>query len=462
MAAPCPECGRLQRRIADLEAENTRLRDELERCQRAGKRQAAPFSKGPPIENPKTPGRKAGAAHGRHGHRQPPAPEHIDETYEAPLPCVCPYCCGPVIGDDVVPQFQTEVPLRPRVRQFNVYRGHCATCRVPLQGRHPLQTSDALGAAASQIGPEAQAAIVYLNKHAGLSYGKIADALKTLCGVPLTRGACAQIVLRAGERLASAYAEIQEQLRRSPVITPDETGWRIGGQPAWLHGWVGVGVTCYHIGPGRSADALMQVIGADWSGYLTHDGAASYDRFEWAGHQQCQAHVLRRAHEMEAAASGRARVFPRQVIDLLQESLAVRDQFATAAPSAAERQAAQEDFTGRLFDLTERRRQNAANEQLATHLYAHGEQWFQFLVHPEVPATNYQAEQALKPAVVNRKVWGGNRTPAGAKAQEVTMSVLQTCKQRALDVVSYISQTMCGLACSLFAAAPQTSAGEVK
>jgi hypothetical protein len=42
-----------------------------------------------------------------------------------------------------------------------------------VQGRHPLQTSEALGAAAAQLGPDAQAAVVELNKQSGLSHGKV-------------------------------------------------------------------------------------------------------------------------------------------------------------------------------------------------------------------------------------------------------------------------------------------------
>jgi len=450
MDDPCPECERLRQRVADLEAQLARLTRLLEQSQRAGKRQAAPFSKGPPKEQPKTPGRKAGDAHGTHGHRPPPPPEQIDECYEAPLPDTCPHCGGPVVERDIVPQYQTEIPRQPRHRQFNVHRGHCQGCGAHLQGRHPLQTSDALGAAASQLGPDAQAAIVYLNKHAGLSHGKVAGAFATLFGITLTRGACAQVVLRAADRLALAYEAIQERLRDSPVITPDETGWRIRGQSAWLHAWVGAGVTCYHIGPERGAAALQQVIGVDWSGTLVHDGWASYDQFPQACHQQCQAHVLRRAHELEQTAPGRAKVFPRQVISLLQGSLAARDDLAKRGATAAERQQVHDDFTARLLELTERPRANAANERLAAHLYGHGEQWFAFLLDPSLPATNYQAEQALRPAVVNRKVWGGNRTEAGAQAQAVTLSVLQTCKQQAQRALEYVSRTLCGFIGSLF------------
>jgi transposase len=45
-----------------------------------------------------------------------------------------------------------------------------------------------------------------------------------------------------------------------------------------------------------------------------------------------------------------------------------------------------------------------SNEANARHLWNHGEQWFMFLIDPSLPATNYQAEQVIRPAVVNRKV----------------------------------------------------------
>jgi len=451
MAEPCPGCLRLQQEVAELKARIEQLERALEQALRAGKRQAAPFAKKPPKTEPEKPGRKAGEQHGQHGHRPPPPPEQIDECYEALLPHACPHCGGAVQESAVVRQYQTEIPRQPIVRQFNIHRGQCRCCGTPLQGRHPLQTSDAVGAAASQVGPDAQAAVVYLNKHAGLSYGKVAHVCDTLFGITLSRGACAQIVRRAGQRLQPAYQEIQQRLQNSEVITPDESGWRIGGHSVWLHAWVGdEGVTCYHIDPKRSADALERVLGSDWSGLFVHDGWASYDRFADACHQQCQAHLLRRAHHLEEAAVGRAKEFPRQVIDLFQESLRVRDQFALQPPDLDRREQAFEEFVDRLDALSARPRANAAHERLVAHLRKHLPQWFLFLINPAVPATNYRGEQALRPAVVNRKVWGGNRTAAGAQAQAVTMSVLQTCKQQAQDALCYLSQTLRGVVTSLF------------
>jgi hypothetical protein len=44
------------------------------------------------------------------------------------------------------------VPVRGHVRRFRVAVGRCGRCGRRAHGRHPLQTSDALGAAAAQVG----------------------------------------------------------------------------------------------------------------------------------------------------------------------------------------------------------------------------------------------------------------------------------------------------------------------
>src|ERR1700704_1883785 len=293
------------------------LQKRIEELERSAKRQAAPFSKGQPKKNPKKPGRKKGDQHGDHAHREVPPPERVDETLDASLPEQCPNCGGDVVEDHLDQQFQTEIPRQPIVREFRIHCGHCQKCGKHLRGRHPLQTSDATGAAQSQLGADAQAAIVYLNKRAGMSHGKIADTFDKFFGITLTRGACAQVVVRAGQILQPVYEQIKERIIDSEHLTPDETGWRIGGRPAWLHGWVGDdGATLYAIDPQRSADVLEKVIGIDWSGSMTHDGFSSYERFEDVAHQQCVDHALRRARGLVDKQVGAAKIFPQQVIDL--------------------------------------------------------------------------------------------------------------------------------------------------
>src|SRR6185437_4900306 len=93
----------LRAEVERLRQEDERLRRELEEArarldpaQRQSRRQAAPFSKGPPGSQPERPGRKSGTARGRHGHRPPPSPAAVDEVLEALLPHAGPRCGGSV------------------------------------------------------------------------------------------------------------------------------------------------------------------------------------------------------------------------------------------------------------------------------------------------------------------------------------------------------------------------------
>lgn len=440
------------RTIEQLQQANRELQERLDEAERTAKRQAAPFSKGEPKKRPKKPGRKKGEQHGDHAHREPPPTERVDETLDAPLPEQCPDCGGPVIEDHLDKQFQTDIPRRPIVREFNIHCGRCSKCGKHLRGRHKLQTSDATGAAQSQLGADAQATIVDLNKRAGMSHGKIADTFHNLFGIDVSRGACAQVVLRAGQILQPVYEQIKEHIKRSKHLDPDETGWRIGGHLVWLHGWVGDdGATLYAIDPQRSAAVLEKVIGIDWSGSMTHDGFSSYERFEDAIHQQCLDHALRRARTLLDKHSGAAAIFPRQVIELFTGSLRLRDRLDAGNADGDRRGRVYEDYVERLCALTERPRLNAENERFAKHLYNHGASWFMFLLDPSIPATNHRAEQALKTPIVNRKVWGGNRTDAGGEAQAIVCSVLQTCKNRAIDSFNYLRNAFHGVLGNLFA-----------
>src|SRR5713226_217515 len=264
----------------------------------------------------------------------------------------------------------------------------------------------------------------------------------TLFGIDLTRGASAQINLRVAARLEPDYQRILNEVQTSAQIAADETGWRIGGHPAWLHVWVADRATAYGIDSQRSAAVLERVIGADWDGILSHDGFAAYGRFEEAVHQQCAAHVLRRAQELLDTATRGAVRFPRQVIALFTDAIHQRNGFLRGEMSLEELQDQREAFDERLLALAGRSRTVPEAERLAKHLWNHAGEWFAFVTDPTIEATNWQAEQAIRPAVVNRKVWGGNRTAAGAHAQGILMSVLETCRRQTYSTIDYVSQTL--------------------
>jgi transposase len=490
--------GGLRAENAVLRAENERLRGQVDELRRASKRQAAPFSKGDPKRDPKRSGRKSGEQYGTKAHRR--VPDRVDEEIDVPLPDGCPCCGGELDLERVADQYQEDivVPVRAHVRRFRVATGRCRRCGKRAQGRHPLQTSDALGAAGAQVGPHAVALAAQLNKELGLPVAKAARVLLQLGGLSVTAGGLHQALARLAGAATPTYEALIEGVRNSMAVAADETGWRVAGIRQWLWAFVGDGVTVYLIADGRGYDQACVVLGADYAGVLERDGWAPYRRFEHASHQTCLAHLLVRCGELIAdSKAGQARV-PHAVRRLLLDALALRDAHADAlkpdrrdvdvidghaveidpigghviddraavAPLAlpaprsdarevladepvddkiAAARAAQSLATGRadlqarLDTLLAGSPTHDPNRKLLGHLANESENLLTFLDTPGVQATNWRAEQAIRPAVVNRKHWGGNRTWHGADSQQVLMSVIRSARQQDADPVALLA-----------------------
>lgn len=266
---------RLARRVAALEARVAELTQRLEEAQRAGKRQAAPFARGEPVEDPKPPGRPPG-----HPGTYRMAPAHVDETLRVPLDG-CPHCGGPVEDRREHEQFVTELPpVRPHVRRYITESGYCRRCGRRVRSRHPDQISQATGAAGAQVGPHVVALAAALKHGFGVPYRKVAGVLGAHFGVRVTAGALVVAEHRLAARAEPAYQALVRGVRQSAVVHVDETGWRIGGQGAWLWVFCTRQVTVYAIRQSRGAAVVQELLGVRFAGVLTSDCFLAYDPFE--------------------------------------------------------------------------------------------------------------------------------------------------------------------------------------
>jgi transposase len=426
------ERARVERERARLERENAGLKDELEAARRVSARQAAPFSKGAPKRRPRRPGRKPGAAYGRRGHRTVPAV--VQEIHDVPLPGACPTCGGAVVETGVAAQYQEDLPpVHPVVRRFDLHLGCCTTCHQRIQPRHALQTSDALGAAAVQLGPHAVALAVRLNKQFGVSFGKIATLFRERFGLHVTASAIVRALHRVAAKGQPTYAALCDTVRTSDVVVPDETGWKVGGLLQWLWVFATTMTTVYRICPGRGFEEAATVLGVDFAGGLTRDGWAPYRQFTKAFPQTCLGHLLRRCRLLQRD-HPRAR-FPARIARILHHALRVRDRRAAGTMSAHGVDVARGHLFQQVLDALSDPGTIPEIQRFARHLTVELPALFSFLVDPALHATNWSAEQALRPAIITRKVCGGgNRSPHGAHTQQIVASILRTAHQRQLDV----------------------------
>jgi transposase len=421
------EVRRLREKNEQLQRKNERLQKELEEARRSLKRQTAPFSRRKKKPNPKPNGRKSGAAHGKH-HRRP-VPQSVDETYKAPLPERCP-CGGAAIQDQIKPQYQEEIVRKKIVRRLDVEVGHCACCGKRLQGRHPLQTSDALDAAQVQLGPEALTLAVHLNKQVGISYGNAAAVLRMGYGLEVSRGGLCRAIARMGKKTEPTYQALVKAVRQEMVVGIDETGWRVEAVLRWM--WVAVSeqITVYAIMPGRGYAQAKALIGEDYAGVLVHDGYSVYYHFAKALHQSCLGHLVRRCRELVEIVSATAAAFPLAVLDQLTKALAVQDRYEAGEISLHGQFTAAGRIESQMDGLLEKNYRTEANRRLAKHLAHEFPHLFTFLHCPGVEATNNRTEREIRPAVRARQLCGGSRTWNGARTQQNLTSVLRTCQKQ--------------------------------
>ncbi len=424
---------RLEDENARLREENARLHKELETAQRAAKRQAAPFSRGKRKSPPKSPGRKSGKQYGQHRRRL--IPDHVDEQIAVAVPEKCPECSGALTVERIEPQYQEEIVRSTWIRRFDIPICRCAQCGKRVQGRHPLQTSDAIGAAAVQVGPEALTLGVLMNKSQGLPHADVAAILKQGFHLRMSRSGICRAIQRVARKAEATWHALRETARRSQLAHMDETGWKVDAQLRWLWAVVTEQITYCEILPGRGFAQAAGILGAEYAGWLIHDGWRIYYKFLKAAHQSCVAHLIRRCRDMAEVATPVAAGFPLAVKALLEQGLSLRDRYLEQKISLHGLWTATGQLEAKLDRLLARNYREPANRRLAKHLLHERPYLFTFLYCPGlVDATNNLAERVMRILVMIRKNWGGNRTENGARAQAILTSVLCTARQQDQDV----------------------------
>jgi hypothetical protein len=315
------------------------------------------------------------------------------------------------------------------VIEHQVIKRWCPKCERWQQPRLDLR-GQVLGQ--GRIGVRIASLLAYLRTELRLPVRAIVHYLETVHGLRLSAGEVVELLHQVQQGLNGAVAAVHAQVRASPVVQADETGWREAGQNSYL--WTfstpgPEGVRYYLYDPHRSGEVVERVLGEDFGGHLVSDFYAAYNRYP-ARHQRCWVHLLRDLHELQEAHAEDAEVqtWAQAVRALYEEAQRFLSTPDPPPPEARERKYAelveQVDQLGLPFAPAPFKRHPCW--ALCKRLLRHRDELFQFVQVEGLPAHNNLAERSLRPLVVMRKISGGTRSPRGSRTRLALASLLGT------------------------------------
>jgi transposase len=448
----------LLKRIAELEAEISRLRVENERMQSqlaAARKNSSTSSKPPssdflqatatPDNDRKRGGRKRRRG-GQPGHprheRTPFRPERIDDTYEY-FYTACPDCGGRLCGSrepDRVIQ-QAELVSQPiRVDEHRALAQWCASCRKTHRTTLPPEV-----VCAGLVGPRLTALVGYLKGACHASYTTVADFFGDVLGLPLSTGQLVKLTGKLTDALDPMYEELCTALPKQSYVGADETGHPENGRNLWT--W------CFHtpgedpfalfrIDPSRGAEVIRQMLGAEFAGVLGCDYFSAYRKFlrETSVRMQfCWAHLIRDVRFLTTLPDQVTRRFGERLLARIGALFRAWHRRGTGSAAVSRRLARCRDAFLRIVRRPPRRAEARA---IAQRFREHDDEYFQFLQCPNVEPTNNASERTERFVVIDRKITQGTRGQRGRRWCERIWTAVATCTRQGRSLFQFLLQAV--------------------
>jgi transposase len=346
----------------------------------------------------------------------------------------CPDCGTALSGGWVHKTREViEVPVVPaQVTEHVLVGRQCPQCN---QAKVPKVELEGVVAGEQRLGINLVSLIVTLKEEARLPVRQIKWYLHTVHQLDLSVGCIIDLCQRVAHKAKEPVEQIRDQIRTSPVVHADETGWRQDGNNGYV--WIFCSPTaCYFIRAGRSKAVVDMVLGENSWPVLVTDFYAAYNHYPGL-HQRCWSHLLRDIHELKV-------VFPDdQSLDrwaqgvhaLFLEAKVIKAQLVQSKANEADCCSAQLRLEEMLLRLCRPYLgdEGAVQGRLCRRIERHIKELFVFVARAEVPADNNAAERGLRHLVTSRKISGGTRSDKGSETKMILSSLFGTWRLQQLN-----------------------------
>lgn len=383
-------------------------------------------------------GRKPGGQPGHRGHtlKQVEKPDHT-QTHGLET-CTCGRCGGVSLKDAPVLDYECRQVFDLPPMQLEVTEHRAEIKRCPVSGLSVRAAFPAGVEAPVQYGPHFRGLMLYLSNQQILPFERLRQVCKDLFEQPLSRGTLATINARASEALAPVEQAIIQGLTQSPALHADESGLRVAGKLHWLHVVSTALLTFFGVHGHRGAEA-MDALGVlpHCLCWLIHDFWKPYFKYE-ALHALCNQHLLRELKFLfQQCGEIWADELSRFLLDWKNDPR-TKDGLEEEVFHHAHRHYRAILARGRKDHPRREPGQKRTEQDKATNLLDRLEDYdlsvLAFLLDPNVPFTNNQAEQDIRMIKVKQKISGCFRTLEGARCFARIRGYLSTCRKQGINL----------------------------
>jgi transposase len=384
-----------------------------------------------PASKPKS-GRTRGGQPGHDKHERALIPTEQCQDVVACVPTACRRCGKELTGTDPAPlRHQVwELPeIQPIVTEYQQHRLLCS-CGCSTCGELPQ------GVPTGQAGPRLIAFAGLLMACFRQSKRRAAQFLSMILNQPASAGWMVLLQNRAAEAVQPAYDELAGQLAAQTILNIDESPTKEGPAKAWVWTFVAATFTVFACRTSRAADVLKELLGAAFGGVIHCDRARmywSFGRLQW-----CWAHLKR---DFQALIDGPCATGKRLGHDLMRptkELFALWKKVRDGTMSRHTFRRRMQPIRQQVDALLLRGYFNARTHNFCKELVEHGENLWTFIDSEEVEPTNNAAEQALRHAVIWRKLSFGTQSASGSRFVERLLTVIETCRRQRRNVFSWL------------------------
>ena len=324
-----------------------------------------------------------------------------------------------------------DVPVPPpvEVTEHRIYKGWCAGCGKWYEA--PVDVHEqVLGQ--GRIGVRLASIIAYLRTVTRLPIRQLRDYLLTVHGFRVSVGEIVELLHRIKHHVQPTLDALKEEIRASPAVQADETGWREDGSNGYIWSVSTPSVRYYEYHHSRAGEVVKQLIGSEFEGVLGSDFYAGYNIHQGL-HQRCWVHFLRDIHDLKEEFSQDEEVlsWAKAVKAIYEQAIA----FVQSGPDLnlpprhqqQVREAQQHACEQHLWQVCQPYVRTAAPQHtLCQRVERFLPELFVFVAVPGVPAHNNLAERSVRPLVIARKISGGTRSPKGSQTRMGLASLFGT------------------------------------